>query len=170
MVDEAQRMRSAVLRIRSIPGLAEIPIVFIPEGAPGTAASYLWSHISDMGPIMVMEEVGERSSPVKRVGVPKTAQSTSEMYTEFVDLLSLGQVRFSSKFVSLPRAGTDGTESAKTKITEQLSRYRPDIKKRYGEDNNDDILIAIMMIEWWRKYLLKQEKYREWLRRYARPQ
>lgn len=166
VVDEAQRMVGAVERIRGIPGLHSIPIVFIPEGAPGTAASYLWSHISHMTPIMVLEEVGERGG-IKRVGVPKTAPSTSEMYTLFADYVAAGCVRFSSRFVSLPRAGTDGTATARGKIVEQMARYRPDIKKKYGEDNNDDLLIALMMIPYWREFMWKQSRYREWIKRYG---
>lgn len=149
--DERYRLRRAVDTIRSQQGMHNVPIVFIPENAPGMAGSYLWEHINDMQPIVVMEEFGSgRNNEPKRIGVPKTKQTTEEMRYLFVDAISTNSVRYSMRFASLPRDNTDGRATAQRKLVDQMIQYRPDVKKDYGEYHNDDQLIAVMMILLWR--------------------
>lgn len=150
--------------------MQSVPIVFIPENAPGMAGAYLWEHISDLEPIMVMQEFGSRSrsgAEQPRVGVPKTWTNTEDMRLMFVDLLASKLVKISSRFASLNRDGTDGRLVAKEKLASQMRNYIPGIHKKYGEQYNDDLLIAVMMTVYWRNELYKNVRYHTWLRKYV---
>lgn len=163
-------MRAAISRIRSLPSMNNVPIVFIPENAPGMAGAYLWEHINDLEPIMVMEEFGSRSRSGRsqpRVGVPKTWENTEDMRLMFVDLLASKRVRISQRFVSLNRDGGDGRTVAKEKLASQMRNYVPGVHKKYGEQYNDDLLIALMMSIYWRNELYKNPRYRNWLQKYV---
>jgi hypothetical protein len=168
--DEQQRTRGAIERIRSQPMLHNVPIVFIPENAPGMAGGHLWEHINDMQPITVMAECGPAKGPADnlRVGVPKNETVTEEMRYRFIDLLATGSVRFSERYVSLPRDGSDGSQAARDKFISQLTTYRPGIKKKYGENYNDDLLIAVMMGLPWRERFYRSPVYQDFIAKYMR--
>jgi hypothetical protein len=167
--DEKQRVRRAIESIRSRPMMHNVPVVFIPENAPGMAGGHLWDHVCDMTPITVLSEFGPaKGNEVKRVGVPKPESVTEEMRYRFIDLLGTGSVRFSERFCSLPRDGSDGAQAAREKLLSQMSTYRPGIKKKYGENYNDDLLIATMMGLPWRQRFYSSPVYQQFIAKYMR--
>jgi hypothetical protein len=161
--DERDRLRAAIERIRARPGFYNVPIVLIVENAPGQAGSYLDMHVrASHQPLLTMREVTKQGSSVKRRGVPKTQESTAEMRFIFRELLNEGRVSFDSQLVSLPHTDDNdisGTGKAMEKLFAQMERYVPEIKKKYGESNNDDLLIALMMIPYWRRIFWESVAY-----------
>jgi hypothetical protein len=154
--DERERLRSAARKIRARRGFENIPIVLIVENAPGQAGAYLDDHMrNEPGPCITMRECARAGSSVKRRGVPKTETTTVEMRMVFRKLLAEGRVRIDANLVSLTREtslgnDSDGVAEALAKLQNQMTTYNPYEKKRYGEQFNDDLLIALMMIPYWR--------------------
>ena len=150
IVDMRARLRSAIQRARSFPGWGAIPVIFIPENGPPGAPSHLWEFIKDMQPIICMAEAGASSNLVQTLGVPKTQDSTLAMKDNTVRRIADGSLAFSDRFFSLEHIdrGQNNKETL-DKLQNQMLNYRHNIKKKYGENYNDDCLISVMMLMEW---------------------
>lgn len=152
------------------------PVVMMVECAPGLAASHVErlideAHIRD---VCIMSERGEQY----RVGVPKTQAITFEYCVELQRVLIDGALRYASNIVSYDpngeREGPELVEELKTRMERMMRNLRKEYSKNTRLDGtrsfvitakpNDDMLIALQMVLYWRKKFWQNNKYSNWHR------
>jgi hypothetical protein len=131
-----------------------------------------------MQPLVCLQEAGDLAHGANRWGVKKDQTITIRMKERL--LLSMVHdpsingvhVGLSEDLFSLQHCdkGMDVSENLK-KLRTQMYAYRVLIKKRYSENANDDLLIAVMMLVSWSDFFIRQAKsdrvqYAEFHRRY----
>ena len=157
ITEEKRRLAHAIRGIRSLDGFQSVPIVFIPEDGPPGAGEKLYDHVQHMQPITCMAEAGSvRINPEHRWGVPKTEDSTHRTKDMVVEMIGDGDVRFSTKLFSLSHVDRgEDVEATLDKLKFQMFNYRINVKVKKTENNNDDVLIAMMQCIAWSHFFLK---------------
>lgn len=135
-------------------------MVFIPENGPPGTPSKLWEYVKDLGPIICLAEAGSQKNAMRSLGVPKTQDTTLSMKDRTVQQIADGSLAFSEKFFSLEKIDRGASnQDTLDKLRNQMYVYRANIKKKYGEYFNDDLLIATMqLIEWSDVFIRKRVK------------
>lgn len=154
ITDEKQRLAAAIRGIRSLDGFHSAPIVFIPEDGPPGAGEKLFDHVRGMGQITCMTEAGSVVVNAQhRFGVPKTEASTRKMVDMAIEMISAGAIQFSTNLFSLSHHDR-GEDVAATldKLKFQMFNYRINVKVKKTENNNDDLLIAVLQCLVWSKF------------------
>lgn len=155
-----KRLFTAIEKIRGIKLFRDIPILFIPENAPGPIGATFHYLITQeqrrsggrLGKIITMREYGKD----RKYGVPKTAEITEQMLRYVSTMMRYGKIHFSENL----RAGLNTTVPAMVdKLLKQMAGYRCESKHNKNDlhsvpkfkwmGDQDDLLVAMMECIYW---------------------
>lgn len=155
-----KRLFTAIEKVRGIQLFKDIPILFVPENAPGPIGATFQYLIDQeqrrssgrLGKICTMREYGKD----RKYGVPKTAEITDHMLRYASTMMRYDKIFFSENL----RGGVNTTPTAMIdKLLKQMADYRCEVKynrndyfavpkfKWYG--TQDDLLVSFMMALYW---------------------
>ena len=151
-------------QIRAISYYENVPIIFIPEGAPAQEGQHLAAMVSNSFRLVCMHESTNGSG-----GVPVTADSKRSLVFATQAVLNSRTLQVADRFVAVTnkalRIGNAVYEETDTYLLDllcgQLKRYHARVQstqdgtservyltgKSYG--NNDDMAMAFMMLWYW---------------------
>ncbi len=175
---QRQRIRHAVRAIQSHPSFRNVPIVSIPENAPGNAGPQIHEYLLDYENVMTMAEWNARGD----LGVPATDrnQQTERMAL----MLAHGSIYYSKNLATYPRdLGGQALDALQDKFERQLlcwervMRYDPSdplskvsfkwtAKTQAG---NDDLAVVGLMLAFWPDVIYTKPRYLQFVQNYIQP-
>lgn len=155
-----RRLFTAIEKVRGIKLFNDVPILFVPENAPGPIGATFQYLINQeqtrsngrLGKICTMREYGKD----RKYGVPKTAEITDQMLRYASTMLRYGKISFSENI----RGGLNTTAQAMIdKLLKQMAAYRCEVKYNKNDlhsvpkfkwmGDQDDLLVAFMEALYW---------------------
>lgn len=173
---ERTRIRTAVKLIQRHPRFHNVPIVHIPENAPGSAGPHLHEHLRDMPNILTMEEYGTKKSDGGTLGVPATDRNVQTYQMSM--MLSTRAIHYSENCMTYP-----GQDMSKIKdkfefqllCWERVVEYDPakplsNVREKWtgkaGAGNDDLAICGLMLCEWPARFF-ESPKYSDFIRRFV---
>jgi len=154
--EEKNAVSFFVNAVRSKLLYKDVPIILIPESVAGIDASHWEAYVRDdaIPDVFVMHECAKG----KRAGVNKTEKDTNDMHYMLENLLLTNAVQFSTEFITYKST----EKKVKEMLKDQFANFQWDEKgKLHGKYNgqNDDLLISVLMIPYWRRFFMKSPTY-----------
>lgn len=137
---------------RRFPG---VPIVFIPENAPGDMGAQYERMVRNEMPIITMREYGTAGHKHPMLGVPRDVDADMYARGEMVRRMKNGNVVFSDRFFTLDDAdqfttgASELTRAAKEQLEHQMRMYKGCAKVRKNDYENNDVIIATLLTFYW---------------------
>jgi len=137
-------------KMRCLPHMKHVPMVFIPECMMANCASQLSEHVRRKYRVCIMSE-----KPGGGEGVPKTNEIGDRLRDRFESILVEGRLRFSTAMATLEHGVQDEQRQLISQMEnlryEQLPKhnnYDPTRWKLTGKPK-DDVMIACLMCPLW---------------------
>lgn len=165
--EERDRLQSAVRRLRKNAVYKGVPILYIPENDPGRQTSHAPYYLRMFKDVLTMQECSGR-----KYGVPKMPFMTADMQFKLRDLLNCGLVSFAHNLVSLNHKPLEVVNILKEQLTAYMwnidDKGKVELTGKKG-GKNDDLVIAVMMIPYWRQMFYDDTKFLPYIqfRRYV---
>lgn len=173
---ERARVQAPVNVLRSVFG-SEVPVVFIPEAAPGNAGATLANHLVHYPAVLTLCEANKSTGAL---GVPATdrEQQTWQATTMFAS----NAVHYWERLQSYPGTTAVAIEAMQTEFETQAMNWEKVIKcdesnplapmkwKWTGKSGgkNDDAFVTILMIIYWGVLFFSDPFYAGWRETYIR--
>jgi len=168
---ERQRIQTAVKMIQRHPRFRDVPVIHIPENAPGSAGPHLHEHLRGFRNVMTMEECGKGED--SKLGVPATDRN--EQTYQMSMMLSTQAMHYSANCMTFP-----GQDLSKIKdkfefqllCWERVVEYDPSkplakVREKWTAKHaagNDDLAICGLMLMEWPMRFFQNPKYSDFVR------
>lgn len=170
---ERTRIQTACRLIQRHPRFKNVPIIHIPENAPGSAGPHLAEHLRTFHNVITMEECSTKGPYGSILGVPATDRVTQTYQMSM--MLSTQAVYYSENCQTYP-----GQDLSKLKDkfefqllcwervveydpSKPLSKVREKWMSKHAAGNDDLAVCGLMLCEWPERFF-QNPKYADWIR------
>lgn len=175
---ERNRIQTAVRLIQRHPKFKNVPIIHIPENAPGSAGPHLHEHLRNFPNVFTMEEYGSKKSDGGTLGVPATDRNQQTYQMSM--MLSTQALHYSENAMTYPGQQLNPIKDKfefQLLCWERVVEWDPakplsKVKEKWGAKHaagNDDLAVCGLMLMEWPQRFFQNPKYGDVIRRFISP-